>query len=446
MSRRILQHGVRDMLSHCQKPASPRIHSRRGVALPSVLFGLVVMGGLGAMLYVMTDLHAMSISNRESSVRAMHLAESGLNHALALVRDSTLRDTTLSRLLRGSNTSSANDDGVLDGYNLPITITIPKSGRSTTGGKYYVQLVDDPAEVDNDPFTDRNARVRAICRGVATDGSTATINAIVGNQSLPALAVNGNFAIGGQTTIKGRCGGLHTNGNLTVGPPITIHGGTSSTGTGSGNTVRDAYGATLPKISGADSIPMPEITAAQYCGQADYHISGTIVTNLLTGAILPLAAIGWSGGPSIYQTEPTLVQGSYCVNGNVKVAQAFGSLGTPFRLSLVVKGSLEVSGNSVLVPDIPNLMWIADGDLKLNGNATTLSPTLNGFMFAGAQCEMSGTLRIAGQVVCANRANPLGSENWVVENKSSGDTQITYGCGGFLGEFWRVIAWYPTIG
>jgi hypothetical protein len=404
------------------------------------------MGVIGALVFSLTDLHAKTVTNRERTMRANHLAESGLNHALALVRDSTLRDTTLTRLLRGANLSTSVDNGYLSGYTgLSSANDIPKTGRTVPGGTYFVQLVDDPAEVDNDPLTDRNTRVRAICRGVTTDGATATINAIIGNQSMPGYAVNGNVTISGTTTIKGRCGSIHTNGNLSLGTTLTVESGASSTGSTSG-TIKNTYGETLVKQENAEPVTFPDISAAQYCGQADYHITGSLITNLLTGAVYTPSSLGWYGGPTVWEAKSNVAPGTYCVDGNVKISESFGTAASPRPLSLIVKGSMEVSGNPFLTAETPGLMWLMDGDLKLNGNSTTTTPNFSGTIYAGAQCEMSGTVRITGQVICGNKPNPAGSENWVSENKISGTTSIVFGCGGFLGEFWRIISWYPTIG
>lgn len=434
------------MISSPPQPTrNAHARARRGLALPAVLFALVLVGGIGGVMYWVADLHARAVSNRESAIRATQLAESGLNHALALVRDSMLRDTTLSRLLRGPDgTKGTTDDGILSGYGLPSAIAIPATGVTTAAGGYFVRLRDDPAEADSDSLTDRNVRLLARCHGVALDGTVVTINAVIGNPSLPALLVNGNLEISGTTRVLGRCGRAHANGLLTLGSPLVAEAGASSTSATSG-TIRDVYGAILPKLEYADSIAVPDIAAAAHCGLADYHIAGGVIRNLSTGASYSPATLGWYGGPATWEAKSNVAPGTYCVDGNVKIGDSFGTATSPRALSLIVKGSLEVSGQAYMTAETPDLMWIVDGDLKLNGNSTSGTPNYRGFVHAGAQCEMSGTVRLAGQVICANRPNPAASENWVAENKVSGTTYITFACGGFLGEFWRVLAWYPTL-
>jgi len=424
-----------------------RPRSRRGLALPAALFALVLLTVLLTGAFVMTDLNSKSSRNREDWIRATQLAEAGLNHALAMVREE-LADTTMTRLLRGSDgLKNTSDDGRLDGYGLPSTLAIPTAGVATPGGRYYARLEDDPAETDGDPLTDRNTRLLAVCRGVTDGGATVTINAVIGNATMAGLAVNGDFEISGSTQIRGRCGSVHTNADLTLSSTLVVETNASSSGTTSG-TIINTYGETLPKEQGADPVEFPDLTAGEFCGRADYVLraNGTVL-NLLTGTIVTKASIGWTGGPDIWEPTTGVVEATYCVEGNVQISTDIGTAADPRALTLLVQGSMEISGNPFLEPEDPDgIMWIMDGDLKLNGNSTTSVDSFNGFIYAGSQCEMSGTVRIGGQVVCANNPNPAGSENWVAENKISGTTRITYGCNGFLSQLWRVLAWYPTIG
>lgn len=423
------------------------LRERAGLALPSALFAMVLLMVLMTSAFAMTNLSSKSSQNRESWARATHLAESGLNHALAVVKGN-LADTTMTRLLRGPDgVKNTADDGLLIGYGLPTALTIPATGVAAAGGKYFVRLVDDPAETDGDPFTDRNTRVLAICRGLTDDGSSVTINAVIGNATMAGLAVNGNFEISGTTKVDGRCGSVHTNGNLKLGTTLTVETNASSTGTTTG-TIKNEYGETLPKDQGVDPVEFPNLTAGEFCGRADYMLrSNGTVLHLATNTTVTKASVGWTGGPSTWEPTTSVVEATYCVEGNVKISSDIGTAANPRSLSLLVKGSMEISGNPYFRPADPDgIMWIMDGDLKLNGNSTSNAESFNGFIYAGSQCEMSGTVTIGGQVICANKPNPAGSENWVSENKISGTTTIRYDCSGFLSQLWRVLSWYPTIG
>ena len=73
-------------------------------------------------------------------------------------------------------------------------------------------------------------------------------------------------------------------------------------------------------------------------------------------------------------------------------------------------------------------MIVAEGDVKLNGNTESGEDNLQGTIYAGAQCELSGNLKVHGQVICADDPNPSGSENWVDLNTLNGNLDITYDC------------------
>jgi hypothetical protein len=430
-----------------QRPAESS-RWRRGAAMASALFAIAVAAILTAGVHWMTRADIRTAANRESALRALTVAEAGLAHALALLKGD-LGDTTMTRLLRGwdGNKLTTDDNGVLAGYNLPTEAQIPAAGRVTPVGTYFVRLIDDQAEVDGDPFTDRNTRVLATCRGVTPDGASAQINAVVGNASMAGFSVNGNAILSGTVDLVGRCGGVHTNGSLTLSGPITAETRVSATGTVTGNAT-NTYGELLPKEQGAAPVEFPDLSAAAYCGRADYRISGSLVTNLLTGGIQTLPALGWSGSGGIYQPSASVTPGTYCIEGDVKISSTIGSAENPKPLSLIlVNGSIEISGDPYLkAEDAEGILIMADGDLKLNGNATIGDEAFNGFIYAGAQCELSGTVTIGGQLICHNKANPPGAEAWVSENKMSGTAVVRYNCRGFLSQLWRVIAWYPVPG
>ena len=45
---------------------------------------------------------------------------------------------------------------------------------------------------------------------------------------------------------------------------------------------------------------------------------------------------------------------------------------------------------------------------------------------------VSGSARLHGQLVCADHPNPPGSEDWALQNKISGNAEITFSCGGLM--------------
>ena len=151
--------GISEKLSGGRRP-------RRGLAIPAALFALVIVSALTTAIFLLADIQGRAVRNRESNARAFLLAEEGLTHALTVVRD-TLRNKPYSLLLRGSDGAIATaDDGLLIGYGMSGTISIPAAGKVTAAGTYTVQFVDDPADPDGNALEDQNGRILARCMSV----------------------------------------------------------------------------------------------------------------------------------------------------------------------------------------------------------------------------------------------------------------------------------------
>ena len=136
---------------------------RRGMALPAALFGLVTVTILASAIFAATTVQSSSTKNRESSARALQLAEDGLAHAVTVVRDS-LKGQPFTRLLRGSDNSlNTTDDGRVTGFGMSSAITIPAAGRSFGRGSYTAQITDDD-DGDGNLKADVTYRVEVTCR------------------------------------------------------------------------------------------------------------------------------------------------------------------------------------------------------------------------------------------------------------------------------------------
>jgi cytoskeletal protein CcmA (bactofilin family) len=442
-----------DRHTELSPPMPAAATARRGAAMATALFAIAVAAVLAAGVHWMTRADIRTTTNRESAVRAMAIAEAGLSHALSLVKD-TLGDTTMTRLLRGwDGTKNTADDGYLTGYNLPSATQVPSTGRTIDGGTYFVRLTDDPAERDGDALTDRNTRVLATCRGVAADGSSATINAIIGNTSAPGIAVEGDVTVGGNVTVRGRCGSVHSNEDIVVTGSVVVEGNVSgvATATISGGSATNTYGEPLTVQANSEKVELPNLTAAAYCARADYEIlSNNTVRINATGATTTLLLLGWLGAYPLFEAGSLVAEGTYCVNGNLRMTAPVGSELARKKLSFIVKGAAEIAGNPWIEPEDPDgIMLIADGDLKLTGNATIGGTTDNfqGFIYAGGHCYVAGRVRLTGQIICKNNPDPPAP---TIDHQDvttiAGTVNINYPCKGFLSQLWRVIAWYPSPG
>ena len=424
---------------------------RRGLALPSAMFGLVVLSILGAAIYSVSSIESRSVKNRESAQRALFLAEAGAAHALHVIRD-TLAARGSNDLLRGSDiTRNTSDDGWLTGYGMSSGTQIPTTGVAGTYGRYYVRILDDPAETDGDSLTDVNYRVLMRCEGVTTDGARSTVDVIVrGYVKLPAIAVNGSLALGGNSDIVGACAGAHANGNINIsGSSITSNGPISATGTISGGAPQMEDGTPIPPRPNQIPMEIPILTYPEFCAQPDYILraNGYVVRRATNDSLLATggAQYGWrrtSASPVNWTRTGTAVPGTFCAEGNVIISTGVGTAALPFSMTVIAQGSIDLSGNSFLTPAHPDgVLLVAMGDLRLSGTANSLNPNFDGLLYAGAQCDGSGTPDYGGQLICQNGANPAGSLALAAANSISGNPIFSYGCGGLMGGNRRVISW-----
>src|SRR5688572_29006362 len=248
------------------KPPVSRLVNRAGVALPSAIFGIVIVGMITAGAWSVTELDLKATNNRVDAATALRLAHTGETHAVAVLRNA-MGNTTLTQLLVGfDNIPNTTDDGVLDGYPaLNASLNIPANGRPAPNGigKYYVTIVDDPREIDGQPFVDSNRRVRLICRGVTTSGSTAEVNVVVSNYQLPALAVEGNLQISSElnASSSGGCGGIHANGSIVGSGNATVYSPGQATATG---TITNTLSGT--KFPNSPPVDIPDMNPNDFCG------------------------------------------------------------------------------------------------------------------------------------------------------------------------------------
>ncbi len=401
------------------------------------------MGLLSGGVWVLTEQSTRVSYNREEAARAMMLAEAGASHAVAVLR-SDLQGVGYDNLLKGSdNADSTSDDGLIVGYGLATNLEIRVSYG---GGTYSVQIIDDPAATeDGDPLNDTNSRVVVRCTGISRTGAVATIDAIVGGNSisLPAIASNGDLNISGNPEIgAGACGSVHANGDLDVNGNPDIQGTATATGSASGNGTQGGHPA----------VEIPDYAYSDFCNSsADYILQSDGYVLRVSDMTLHNATsnekFGWkraSDSPVLWDQDDDPEDGVFCIEGNAKVG------GNPdgMSVSLIASGSLEISGNPDFdAPAHPDgLLFYAGGDLKVNGNPGT---NYQGLVYARSQCETSGNPTVLGSLLCLDEPNAPGTIDLISENKINGNPTFTYDCGGMASSApgpRRYTSWYPVIG
>jgi hypothetical protein len=418
------------------------------------MFALVAIAVLLGGIFVFADLNAKAVRNRERSARAQHVAEAGVNHAVGLLRGS-LRNRSFTQILRGAdgNPGTVDDSLFINWPGLALGDQIPyPAGQAYQGHTYVVTVADDPADGDGNPNADVNGRVRIWCRGTTNDGSTATVEAIVGATPMPGILVDGNVSFGNSNVISGACGGVHANGNMTstAGGP-TLSGPPTATGTVTGN-----YNGP-PRVNGADAIPIPDLNPMNYCAGAEFTfllIGGAPHWKNAVGVTTPGVPLGsgwvfnaltqtWEGTG----TPTTPPAGTYCVHGNAWLKGTTGSGVTPKSITILASGSIQVSGTPYIRADHDDgILLMAGGDLFLTGNNLAGAINYQGLMYAAAQCSLTGNVSAIGQVVCANGPHPLGATEYAASNEVTGNFNLTFDCSAVVFNKRRVLFWYPRIG
>jgi hypothetical protein len=431
------------------------LRTERGIALASAMFGLVAVSLLINGIFVMTDLQARAGQNREAALRAQHIAEAGLTHALATLRRE-LKDTTLSRLLRGfdNNAATPDDNGYLIGYPIPADVQIPANGVAAMGGTYYVQLLDDPADNDGNPMQDANGQVLLRCRGVTAGGAVADVEGIVSLTLLPGVVTDGALQISGNPEILGACGGVHANAIVVLNGDPIVSTQVSATGIVEGDAELP-NGQPAPTLSNQPPLDVPVLNPLDHCGPADFILqSDGFILEVATGMLHNANAnekFGWKksgSNPVVWDLAGnSATAGTVCAHGNVKISGNPGSDAQPLALSVIATGSIELSGNPNIRSAHPdNIALLAGGDLKINGNPEMLTNDYSGLLYALSQCDVGGNPHVNGQLVCKNLPNAANTSNHIDVNSISGNPEIRFECGNNLLNKRTLRYWYPRLG
>ena len=435
------------------EPPVMRLRNREGIALAAAIFGIVIVSLITAGTFMLTDLDTKATHNREDAARALRLTHTAQAHALSLFR-THLADTTITRLLRGwDNNTPTTDDGTFTGFTgLTGGLAIPAAGVTTSDGTYWATMMDDPVDGDGDPLADSNWRFLVRCSAETARGSRATVDFVVKYlPPLPAVTMNGNSVIQGGPTATGACGDIHTNGNVSVSGTITVNDHLTTSGTSSGSgTVVNGSGTIVGVEPVPEPIPIPTMTAAEYCPGAGYVLraDGNILdrsTGIYTLAI-GTVVLGWSrtsAAPVVWTSNSSIASGSFCVEGNATISGNPGTTSTPVPVTIYATGSVDVSGNPNLGAYENNIVILADGDLYIRGNSNT---NYNGILYGGSNCRASGNLNLTGQFLCQSGPLPAGAQDIVASNLIEGNPTFNYPCTwANFNDKYKIVSWYQRV-
>lgn len=230
-----------------------------------------------------------------------------------------------------------------------------------------------------------------------------------------------------------------------------MSGDLSTTGSVTGGkVVRNPDGTPKSPLTGESPMPVPDLNPLDFCGNANYILrTDGYVLRVSDGTLHDARSTEKFGfkrsgtSPLMWDHKGSLaVRGTFCAHGNVKVGDEFGTPSNPFSFSLIATGSIQISGNPYIKPaSVDSILLMAGGDLQISGNPTGSATSFEGLIYAGSQCQIKGNPRLRGQLICKNKPNPAGSENWVTQNVISGNPEIIYDCNGRMSGIRRISFW-----
>jgi hypothetical protein len=428
--------------------------AERGIALLTVLLLTAVVSGMAVTLAFSGRTHVLAGRNNELHAHARAAAEAGLSHGVEvtlanlrgyLTNGFATQSAAMTALLRGpdniTGSSSADaDNGSLEAFGLPRAPATIAVG-TVAGIAYEVRLFDDddPArgaalsnadvlriQENGDPWSDLNSQLVLQATGFAPEGTRVTLEVMLTRTLLPAIVVNGNLSIVGNSDVLGTMGSVHANGNLSADGSVFVEQNmTASGGYSAEGTVRVGgdFGGGRPLIS------VPPVNASDHLALANYVMTayGFILDN--DGALLCHSTcetmFGWQfmGADGWRSSGQFIHPGTYYVQGNAKISGNAGTSQNPVPLTLIADGSIEITGNPDLRPHQPELQFVTNGDLRIAG-AIDNPPNVEGVIMVREQLHISGNPTLRGQIIVQD-VQP-GTSGLVTTNQIAGNPDIIY--------------------
>ena len=431
--------------------------NERGSALVGVLLLLLMMSALAAALGVNGQTETLISRNQRSAAQARAAAEAGLNHAVEVATTYVFQwkangfnspteaiDALLSGPDGSTGTALTDADNTSLGARAGIdaAIAIPLGARLTIAGginaEYEAFVMDDdadaPDEPTGDPYHDENETLIVRATGYAQDNTTVVLEARLAPLPLPAVATNGDLELG-SVTIVGATGGAHSNGDMLVGNAQVI-GEVTAAGDYDGPDDGSVSGT-----GGAAPLSLPDVRASDYRAHADYILNSAGEMTDGAGTLICVATdkkgCDWwdyKPGEWSYNSNAPGSDGTYYVEGDVKMTGSPGSKGNPKELTIIAEGSIDVSGSPDIMPDALDLLFVTDGDLDVTGSITTHGP---GQILVHEQIRLSGSPFLDVQITVENAT----SVDPLVQANSIGGSAVLVYDGGLATGLLSVSGW-----
>lgn len=391
----------------------------RGAALVPVIVMLGLIAALSAGLSLSATTALALSGNLAAAVEARAAAEGGAQHgvaaALPLLQQWRAHGFPSPSAVFTNALSAGALRRAIDEAGFPASAVAMPGDH---GQAYTVQLLDDDAPgrglsradveaIGEDGAATRDANGRIVIRstGVSRRRASATVEAIVGAASLPAVLVRGGLTLG-SVTVSGTEGHVHVRGDVAVSPDARVAGDVTATGVPHAPAGSSVEGA----LSGhARAIPMPDLQPPQFRNLATFVMAADGSVQTPAGDVLcrppgeacPPAAVPWqwtadgwrlsdlpAGSATVYVESALIVEPATAPAGAV-------------TLSLLASGSITLRGDLHLRPALPGVLLLAGGDIRIEG--ALRADAEEGLVAAGEQVAIIGPSRLAGVVLAEGR-------------------------------------------
>jgi hypothetical protein len=248
-----------------------------------------------------------------------------------------------------------------------------------------------------------------------------------------AIVVNGNLHMGGSVKVTGLLGSVHANGDLVVEGGTNMIIGQQGSATGNVVILPDPENPTSEPPtptegwkSNAKTVPIPEINPAEHIDKAAFVLEkdGNVYDNTVVprkliatgtwfGFSFNKVTLGWDKtGAEV--TPP----GAIYINGSTKIT-AGGTAADPWKTTLLVNGSIDISGNPYITPSLLGVTMLARGDIDITGAPKTF-PTVAGLIATHEQVNIGGTAAFEGSVLAEDAEDLYRDVTTISELTSTG--------------------------
>ena len=369
----------------------------QGIVLVSALIILTSLTLIVVTVAFRNSSNELMSASQRDSVKAMTIAESGIENGFAVVR----KDYVKYREFQVDE--------------LTPYISSPLMSETLSGGSFSVTtpVVDTHYVVMNALGSYRGAE-REIEIILSIDGNSTFRYAILTEDDIISLE--------GQPNITGPFANIHTNSNLHIQGNPTVAGEVSASGTVTSNGNPDLGN----EVSGAGAVDIPHVYPPDYLQFATHIFTGDCRVETPEGALIADLSGGaiWHGWGCTVNSHwimsgnvpEELMEAFYYVEGNVRLQ---GNPNGMWFATFVAEGYIDVSGNADYRPwgsKIDNntgdhsaneILFLAGNDLRITG---TPSQIVNGIMAAHMEVQVAGNSALNGSLIAENGRYVEGQE------------------------------------